>query len=242
MLKHSKEGDETKRKILKAAKKEFADKGFNGARMSSIAALAGVNQALLHYHFESKENLYRSIFQNIIGDVANEFSELLTNEINSWNTTIDIRLCAVLYIMVSINMDMQDDELQRIFAREIAEGKGLLHEFVQKYMMPRHIIFRSIINEGVRAGIFEISNTAIFALSVVTFISDFASGEDFLKDTEMYDTLYKNKRENLYNFIMELSFKALKPAGRELSIPVLDNDKKERLDLIIKEMSDSLLF
>jgi len=240
MLKHSREGDETKLKILRAAKTEFANKGFNGARMSSIAAIAGINQALLHYHFESKENLYRSIFHNVVGDMASEFSEHLTTEIDSWNPTPDIKLCAALYIMVSINLDSHDDELHRIFAREMAEGQGLLHEFVKKYMMPRLLIFESIIKDGVKKGIFEISDTMMFSLNIVAFINDFAHGEEFLKDTAVYDSLYKNKREKLYKFITELSFKALKPAGKELPIPVFDDEKKERLDIIIKEMSDSL--
>jgi TetR/AcrR family transcriptional regulator len=240
MLKHSREGDETKLKILRAAKTEFANKGFNGARMSSIAAIAGVNQALLHYHFESKENLYRSIFHNTVGDMATEFSRQLTEEINSWDPTPDIKLCAALYIMVGINMDTHDDELHRIFAREMAEGQGLLHEFVKNYMMPRLLIFESIIKDGVSQGIFEISDTMMFSLNIVAFINDFAHGEDFLKDTSVYNSLYSNKKEKLYRFITELSFKSLKPAGRELPVPVFDNNKKERLDVIIKEMSDSL--
>ncbi|HRX49482.1 MAG TPA: TetR/AcrR family transcriptional regulator [Spirochaetota bacterium] len=242
MLKHSKEGDETKLKILKAAKKEFAEKGFNGARMSSIASIAGVNQALLHYHFENKENLYRSIFHNTIGDIASEFSEQLSKEIDSWNPTPDIKLCAAIYIMVSINMDSHDDELHRIFAREMAEGQGLLHEFVKNYMMPRLLIFEDIIKDGVARGIFEISDTMLFSLNVVAFINDFAHGEDFLKDTAVYEKLYTNKKEKLYKFMTELSFKALKPAGKELPVPVFDNEKKKRLDLIIEEMSSSLNF
>ena len=176
MLKHPKESDETNQKILRAAKTEFANKGFNGARMSSIAAIAGVNQALLHYHFENKENLYRSIFQQTIGDIATSFSEHLTEEIDSWNPTPDIKLCAALYVMVSINLDSHDDELHRIFAREMAEGQGLLHEFVKNYMMPRLLIFESIIKDGMKQGIFEISDTMMFSLNVVAFINDFAHG------------------------------------------------------------------
>jgi AcrR family transcriptional regulator len=240
MLKHSREGDETKLKILRAAKTEFANKGFNGARMSSIASIAGVNQALLHYHFESKENLYRSIFYSTIGERVTEFSEQLLKEIDSWNPTTIVKLSAALYIMVGINMDTHDDELHRIFAREMAEGHGLLYEFVKNYMMPRLLLFESIIKDGVSQGIFEITDTMMFSFNIVAFINDFAHGEDFLKDTSVYDSLYSNKKEKLYQFITELSFKALKPAGKELPVPVFDNDKKERLDIIIKEMSDSL--
>src|SRR6478736_10080560 len=49
---------ETRAKILESALREFSTLGFAGARMDQIAAAAGVNKALLYYHFDSKENLY----------------------------------------------------------------------------------------------------------------------------------------------------------------------------------------
>ncbi|MBW2621470.1 MAG: TetR/AcrR family transcriptional regulator [Deltaproteobacteria bacterium] len=48
----------TETDIIMAAMEEFAEKGFFGARMQAIADTAGVNKAMLHYYFRSKENLY----------------------------------------------------------------------------------------------------------------------------------------------------------------------------------------
>ena len=45
----------TELKILEAAKQEFIEKGFDGARMQKIAERAGINKALLHYYFRSKD-------------------------------------------------------------------------------------------------------------------------------------------------------------------------------------------
>ena len=60
-------------RILAAAKDEFASNGFYGARMQAIADAAGVNKAMLHYYFRSKENLYGlailSALRNIITQV-----------------------------------------------------------------------------------------------------------------------------------------------------------------------------
>lgn len=53
--------ERTKALILDAATEEFAAKGFAGARVSEIAARAGVNQQLIAYYFDSKEGLYREI-------------------------------------------------------------------------------------------------------------------------------------------------------------------------------------
>lgn len=53
--------ERTKARILEAAIEEFSAKGFAGARVSGIAARAGVNQQLIAYYFDSKEGLYREI-------------------------------------------------------------------------------------------------------------------------------------------------------------------------------------
>ena len=53
----------TERRILEAARAVFMRKGTAGARMQEIAAEAGVNQALLHYYFRSKERLSAAVFQ-----------------------------------------------------------------------------------------------------------------------------------------------------------------------------------
>jgi TetR/AcrR family transcriptional regulator len=54
---------ETEQRILDAARAVFVRKGTAGARMQEIAAEAGVNQALLHYYFRSKERLSAAVFQ-----------------------------------------------------------------------------------------------------------------------------------------------------------------------------------
>jgi len=48
--------------ILDAAERIFATHGYDGASMRLIAKEAGVAQALLHYHFKTKEQLYQAIF------------------------------------------------------------------------------------------------------------------------------------------------------------------------------------
>ena len=58
--------DSTEDKILEAAKNVFVSKGMEGARMQEIADEAGINKALLHYYFRSKEKLFEAIFSEII--------------------------------------------------------------------------------------------------------------------------------------------------------------------------------
>ncbi len=53
--------DEKRQKILDAAEKIFADSGYDGAGMRHISDVAGVAQALIHYHFETKERLFEAV-------------------------------------------------------------------------------------------------------------------------------------------------------------------------------------
>ena len=48
-------------RIVQAATREFALRGFDGARIDAIARSAGVNKALLYYYFPNKKELYRRL-------------------------------------------------------------------------------------------------------------------------------------------------------------------------------------
>jgi TetR/AcrR family transcriptional regulator len=54
---------DTEQRILDAAHTVFLRRGTAGARMQEIAKEAGVNQALLHYYFRTKERLARAAFE-----------------------------------------------------------------------------------------------------------------------------------------------------------------------------------
>lgn len=56
------ESDNTEERILEAAKKIFYQKGHDGARMQEIADEAGINKAMLHYYFRTKNQLFEKIF------------------------------------------------------------------------------------------------------------------------------------------------------------------------------------
>jgi TetR/AcrR family transcriptional regulator len=53
----------TEQRILDAAKDIFQKKGMTGARMQEIADKAGINKALLHYYYRTKEKLFEKVFE-----------------------------------------------------------------------------------------------------------------------------------------------------------------------------------
>lgn len=72
--------DNTEEKILDAAKSVFIKKGMDGARMQEIADEAGINKALLHYYFRSKDRLFEAIFSEIIKVAFPEISRILQSD------------------------------------------------------------------------------------------------------------------------------------------------------------------
>jgi AcrR family transcriptional regulator len=62
-------------RILTAAAEEFAANGFFGARTQAIADAAGVNKAMLHYYFRTKENLYGHVIAGALGRILNQVGQ-----------------------------------------------------------------------------------------------------------------------------------------------------------------------
>jgi AcrR family transcriptional regulator len=71
----------TEQKILKAAKKVFTLKGKGGARMQEIADEAGINKALLHYYYRSKDKLFEAIFIDAFFTMIPDVLDLLKADI-----------------------------------------------------------------------------------------------------------------------------------------------------------------
>lgn len=65
-------------KILDAAERVFAADGFSGAGMKAIALEAGVAQASLHYHFDTKDGLYAAVIERRARAINDERLTLLS--------------------------------------------------------------------------------------------------------------------------------------------------------------------
>ncbi len=72
--------DSSEEKILAAARKVFMAKGLDGARMQDIADEAGINKALLHYYFRSKEKLFDQIFAEVAGSFLPKIKAILESD------------------------------------------------------------------------------------------------------------------------------------------------------------------
>lgn len=53
----------TRERIMKAAERLFAERGYDGTSIRAIVTRAHVNQAAINYHFEGKDGLYREVLR-----------------------------------------------------------------------------------------------------------------------------------------------------------------------------------
>ncbi|SMO39101.1 transcriptional regulator, TetR family [Saccharicrinis carchari] len=67
-------------RILIAAKKVFQSKGMEGARMQEIADEAGINKAMLHYYYRSKQQLFEAVFTQLFTLLTLQLNKALNDD------------------------------------------------------------------------------------------------------------------------------------------------------------------
>jgi AcrR family transcriptional regulator len=70
----------TEDQILEAAERIFQDKGMEGARMQEIADKAGINKAMLHYYYRSKQLLFEAVFKKAFALLAPQLNKVLNDD------------------------------------------------------------------------------------------------------------------------------------------------------------------
>lgn len=73
---------QTEEKIFEAATDVFVDKGMDGARMQDIASHAGINKALLHYYFRTKDQLFNAVFEMIARKILKKFAPVFDENLS----------------------------------------------------------------------------------------------------------------------------------------------------------------
>jgi AcrR family transcriptional regulator len=72
----------TEEKIFEAATEVFVEKGMDGARMQDIANQAGINKALLHYYYRTKEKLFTAVFEMIARKIFKKFAPVFDENLS----------------------------------------------------------------------------------------------------------------------------------------------------------------
>lgn len=89
----------TEQRIIGAARRVFMRSGMAGARMQEIADEAGINKALLHYYFRSKEKLFDYILTEVIEKLASGIRETFSKDLTvkeRLNSFVDVYIDVLL--------------------------------------------------------------------------------------------------------------------------------------------------
>ncbi len=139
---------DSKHKVLTAAAEEFAEYGLSGARVDRIATRAGVNKAMIYYHFSSKENLYMMVIDQYLTGVADSLSTALGDVASDPEKAL-LSASRAYYAAFG-----HHPRFRAIFLHELADGGERLKDSLQRLVfqrgMPEKI--ERLLKAGVRAG------------------------------------------------------------------------------------------
>lgn len=122
-------GDETARALVSAARSLWATRGFAGASVRDIAAAAGVNSALVRYHFGSKEGLYKAVVDEALGRLGAS----ILDAVQGGDTLLDR---AERSLDAYFRYLSEDHEVARLIQRGLIDGDATVREPVLAHMQP----------------------------------------------------------------------------------------------------------
>jgi AcrR family transcriptional regulator len=142
--KRERSGEATAKRILDGAEQEFADKGFDGARLAAIARAADVPQALIHHYFADKAGLYKAVLERALTAIADMGWKILDTMAPSKRRTKQKsfekkQLEALVAALVGMLVDFYSTHARvlRILRHEASRGGPLAAELVRAHVKPQ---------------------------------------------------------------------------------------------------------
>ncbi|OUS19259.1 TetR family transcriptional regulator, partial ['Osedax' symbiont bacterium Rs2_46_30_T18] len=122
--------ERTEQRILTAAEDVFAQYGFHGASINSIAELTGLTKQNLLYYFPSKEVLYQKVLENILNLWIDKMA-LLAQRGDDPKTMISS------YIRGKMEISKTHPNGSKVFANEIINGAPRLKDYIASHLLPQ---------------------------------------------------------------------------------------------------------
>jgi len=166
-----------KERILEAAQRLFAEKGFWGTSVQDITDAAKVNKAMLFYYFKSKENLYRSLVQEILGDILNALSE----KAHAHKDPME-KFHAMMDVYNELCFQPKNFMIFKIMFQDVIGPGERVKECIRGNMQDVLSLIESVINEGISQGIFRKVDPHLTALSIIGICYIFARHRFVLGD------------------------------------------------------------
>ncbi|MBT7298053.1 MAG: CerR family C-terminal domain-containing protein [Victivallales bacterium] len=138
-----KTGCSTPERILTAAYELFAERGFDGATTQEICSRANANIAAVNYHYGSKENLYRAVWEH-----GNERALRLWEERAQEDAPVEEKLRQFIELRVTAALSEGEDSFfSRLIHREFSNPSPLHKELHERFLRPKRQWFMELIRE-----------------------------------------------------------------------------------------------
>lgn len=141
---------QTKRAILDAAERLFAEQGFRAASLRNLTASAGVNLGAVNYHFASKEALILAVLRRRIRPLNETRLALLSafeKEAGPHPVSVENILRALFQPVIefALNKERSGRHFVRLIAQSLAEPGVFLQPLVQEEFAERNRRFHAAI-------------------------------------------------------------------------------------------------
>ncbi|HLP93410.1 MAG TPA: TetR/AcrR family transcriptional regulator [Saprospiraceae bacterium] len=137
--------DSTEQKIFDAAHEIFTQKGMDGAKMQEIADKAGINKALLHYYYRSKEKLYEAVVKAVMAKALPTVRQVIESE-------LPLEEKITRFIDFYIGLISKNTFIPLFIISEINKHPDHFFENVMPKQLPQPEIFFRQVQEEVAAG------------------------------------------------------------------------------------------
>lgn len=186
--------ENTEKQILNAAKDIFQTKGMNGARMQEIADKAGINKAMLHYYYRSKQLLFEAVFKNAFSLLAPQLNAILNDD-----SSIEEKIKSFTHNYISFIS--KHPYLPNFVIQELNRNPNFIEKIQESSAFPTLDKFNAQVEKEVKAGILKpIEGKQLFvhiiSLNIFPFVAKpLIKGFLELSDTDFKKMMEQRKRE-----------------------------------------------
>ena len=135
-------------RIIGAALKVFAEKGFYNTRISEIAREANVADGTIYLYFKNKDDILISLFEEEIGKICDVMGEELAK---AKDPAEKLRIFASHHL----SLILKNRELAEVMQVELRQSPKFMREYVNKIFMEYINLVKVIVMEGQEQGIFR---------------------------------------------------------------------------------------
>jgi len=158
--------EESRAAILRAAIREFAERGIAGARTDSIAKAARVNKALIYYYFQDKETLYGAALDHAFGEQGARLIEVLDRRLPPREQILTY-VSAYFDFIASHPFNRNLAQMETVRS---AHGSPHLQRIAKRYFQPLYLRLSEVIQAGIASGDFRPVNPMQFVPSMVALV------------------------------------------------------------------------